>query len=131
MSGADYNAVLSYLNATARTGLNAAAALNGLGEDSPLPVEDIPKNYFLRSKDPLTDRYLVKFSYKTINSETGKPREWSVLKWVSDIQTIGETTDALTAIMEEFLGWVNADNTSGVVYRFDTSSISFVAIYQR
>lgn len=131
LSGEEYNSILSYLATTAKVGLEVGRMMNDLGPDDPLPIGVIPKNFFLRSKDPLTDQYLVKFRYESTNLKTGKTKPWLSFEWAPDLGSVGELIEYLLNKVREFLGWVNRDNKDGSEYREEEASINVLAIYRR
>jgi hypothetical protein len=131
LSQNEYLGLLGYLNTTAKFGMQAASQIGNLGADYPLSDEYIPKDFFLKPKNALTDKYLLKFDYDSVNPITGQRKQYNVLWWTDTLNTIGEATQRFLQQLEQFLSIVAASAKAGYVYTIDTASVVLTAVFRR
>lgn len=128
---ADYMKLLGYVNTFARTVISAGNQFRNLGFDEQLPLENLPRNYFVRADNSGNDRYMVRYNYLTVNESTGTSAPQSGIFWFDRQMTYDELLRAIQSKVQDKLDQISASHPQHIRYSVDTSSISITSALRR
>jgi|SRR3972149_350639 len=126
-----YQELISYLSQFTTEFRKSTGLTLNLDPNQKINFDLSPRNIFLRSIDPVNDRYLVRFEYNLTSSDGRKLNHIIDDTWFNEMMTTNELYEDIKARIRNKIALLNAASKTGDRYELAEDSLTIVGIARR